>query len=132
MTRATQTPTAEAEAPEAEPTAGTRPPATPAAFPAPAEPQPLAKAPAPGAQPPADAPIPAQATPEPPTPLKRLIPACLTTLSAALWKATALELAILAGHLLLYPTGITQERATPAPTRTSLSLASATSSPSGV
>ncbi|GAV38627.1 esterase/lipase family protein [Streptomyces acidiscabies] len=116
MTRATQTPTAEAEAPEAEPTAGTRPPATPAAFPAPAEPQPLAKAPAPGAQPPADAPIPAQATPEPPTPLKRLIPACLTTLSAALWKATALELAILAGHLLLYPTGITQERATPAPT----------------
>ncbi|WP_256727010.1 esterase/lipase family protein [Streptomyces acidiscabies] len=114
MTRATQTPTAEAEAPEAEPTAGTRPPTTPAAFPAPAAPQPLAKAPAPGAQPPADAPIPAQATPEPPTPLKRLIPACLTTLSAALWKATALELAILAGHLLLYPTGITQERATPA------------------
>ncbi|MFP3988426.1 alpha/beta fold hydrolase [Streptomyces sp. E11-3] len=31
-------------------------------------------------------------------------------ISAALFKATALELAILAGHLLLYPSGITQER----------------------
>ncbi|MFJ3665498.1 lipase family alpha/beta hydrolase [Streptomyces sp. NPDC090106] len=39
----------------------------------------------------------------------------LTGLSVALLKATALELAILAGHLLLYPSGITQERRTPAP-----------------
>ncbi|MEE1756106.1 esterase/lipase family protein [Streptomyces sp. SP18CS02] len=41
-----------------------------------------------------------------------LLPLCL---SAALIKATALELAILAGHLLLYPTGITQERRAPGP-----------------
>ncbi|MFJ5776751.1 esterase/lipase family protein [Streptomyces sp. NPDC093094] len=34
----------------------------------------------------------------------------LTGLSVALLKATALELAILAGHLLLYPSGIAQER----------------------
>ncbi|MFC7844667.1 esterase/lipase family protein [Streptomyces sp. NPDC057382] len=34
----------------------------------------------------------------------------LPGLSAALLKATVLELAILAGHLLLYPSGITQER----------------------
>jgi pimeloyl-ACP methyl ester carboxylesterase len=33
----------------------------------------------------------------------------------ALLKATALEIAILAGHLLLYPSGITQERRAPAP-----------------
>ncbi|MHC5908705.1 esterase/lipase family protein [Streptomyces sp. S6] len=55
--------------------------------------------------------------PHKPHPLKHLLPACLTTLSTALLKATALELAILAGHLLLYPTGITQERPpTPPPT----------------
>ncbi|WP_369196042.1 esterase/lipase family protein [Streptomyces djakartensis] len=35
--------------------------------------------------------------------------------SAALLKATALELAILAGHLLLYPSGITRERRGPVP-----------------
>ncbi|MDH2389484.1 alpha/beta fold hydrolase [Streptomyces sp. HNM0663] len=36
-------------------------------------------------------------------------------LSAALLRATALELTILAGHLLLYPTGLTQERPGPEP-----------------
>ncbi|WP_416972289.1 esterase/lipase family protein [Streptomyces sp. 4F14] len=73
---------------------------------------------APGARLPAhtDPLPPAEAAPLPlPHPLKRLVPACLTTLSTALLKATALELAILAGHLLLYPTGITQERPSPAP-----------------
>ncbi|QNP75785.1 alpha/beta fold hydrolase [Streptomyces roseirectus] len=39
----------------------------------------------------------------------------MTTLSTALLKATALELAILAGHLLLYPTGVRQERPAPPP-----------------
>ncbi|WP_030562274.1 esterase/lipase family protein [Streptomyces aureocirculatus] len=39
-----------------------------------------------------------------------LLPARLAGLPLALLKATALELAILAGHLLLYPSGITQER----------------------
>ncbi|MFF3453027.1 esterase/lipase family protein [Streptomyces sp. NPDC002730] len=34
-------------------------------------------------------------------------------ISAALLRATALELAILAGHLLLYPSGLTPERRTP-------------------
>lgn len=41
---------------------------------------------------------------------QRLFPTKLAGLSVALLKATALELAILAGHLLLYPSGITQER----------------------
>ncbi|GAA3109181.1 alpha/beta fold hydrolase [Streptomyces rectiviolaceus] len=39
-----------------------------------------------------------------------LLPARLAGLSMALLKATALEVAILAGHLLLYPSGIVQER----------------------
>ncbi|MFD4478362.1 MULTISPECIES: lipase family alpha/beta hydrolase [unclassified Streptomyces] len=38
------------------------------------------------------------------------LPARLAGLSMALLKATALEVAILAGHLLLYPSGIAQER----------------------
>ncbi|PAZ11852.1 lipase [Streptomyces sp. SA15] len=38
------------------------------------------------------------------------LPDKLAGLSLALLKATALEIAILAGHLLLYPSGITQER----------------------
>ncbi|OUC96797.1 esterase/lipase family protein [Streptomyces swartbergensis] len=46
---------------------------------------------------------------------QRLLPSRLAGLSLALLKATALEIAILAGHLLLYPSGITQERRTPAP-----------------
>ncbi|WP_159771915.1 esterase/lipase family protein [Streptomyces sp. HM190] len=47
---------------------------------------------------------------------ERLLPAGLAGLSVALLKATALELAILAGHLLLYPSGIIPERrTTPAP-----------------
>ncbi|MEU9354309.1 alpha/beta fold hydrolase [Streptomyces griseoloalbus] len=41
---------------------------------------------------------------------RRLLPTRLADLSLALLKATALELAILAGHLLLYPAGIIQER----------------------
>ncbi|MEU5340679.1 MULTISPECIES: alpha/beta fold hydrolase [unclassified Streptomyces] len=41
---------------------------------------------------------------------QRLLPGRLAGLSLALLKATALEIAILAGHLLLYPTGITPER----------------------
>ncbi|KND34822.1 MULTISPECIES: lipase family alpha/beta hydrolase [Streptomyces] len=45
---------------------------------------------------------------------ERLLPTSLAGLSIALLKATALELAILAGHMLLYPSGMTQERrATP-------------------
>lgn len=44
---------------------------------------------------------------------QRLLPSRLAGLSVALLKATALEIAILAGHLLLYPSGITQERRTP-------------------
>ncbi|KUO21593.1 lipase family alpha/beta hydrolase [Streptomyces dysideae] len=43
---------------------------------------------------------------------QRLLPSRLADLSVALLKATALEIAILAGHLLLYPSGITQERRT--------------------
>ncbi|MCX4906019.1 alpha/beta fold hydrolase [Streptomyces sp. NBC_00878] len=39
-----------------------------------------------------------------------LLPGRLAGLSLTLLKATALEIAILAGHLLLYPTGITPER----------------------
>ncbi|QFQ99884.1 alpha/beta fold hydrolase [Streptomyces phaeolivaceus] len=47
---------------------------------------------------------------------ERFLPTQLPGLSMALLKATALELAILAGHLLLYPSGMTQERrAVPAP-----------------
>ncbi|MFG3658204.1 esterase/lipase family protein [Streptomyces sp. NPDC047706] len=38
------------------------------------------------------------------------IPGSLAGLSLALLKATALEIAILAGHLILYPSGIIQER----------------------
>ncbi|MFD7461355.1 MULTISPECIES: esterase/lipase family protein [unclassified Streptomyces] len=52
--------------------------------------------------------------------VRRLLPGGLTGLSTALLKATALEIAILAGHLLLYPSGITQERrpsAPPSPSR---------------
>ncbi|WP_329335621.1 alpha/beta fold hydrolase [Streptomyces sp. NBC_00663] len=45
---------------------------------------------------------------------QRLLPGRLAGLSVALLKATALELAILAGHLLLYPSGVTQERRSPA------------------
>ncbi|KOV67183.1 esterase/lipase family protein [Streptomyces sp. MMG1121] len=45
---------------------------------------------------------------------RRLWPGRLAGLSMALLKATALEAAILAGHLLLYPTGLTQERRSPA------------------
>ncbi|MFG2511566.1 esterase/lipase family protein [Streptomyces sp. NPDC048584] len=41
---------------------------------------------------------------------RRLLPTRLADLSVTLLKATALELAILAGHLLLYPVGIIQER----------------------
>lgn len=43
---------------------------------------------------------------------RRLLPSRLAGLSLALLKATALEIAILAGHLLLYPSGIVQERRT--------------------
>ncbi|MFG2940666.1 esterase/lipase family protein [Streptomyces sp. NPDC048282] len=46
---------------------------------------------------------------------RRLLPGRLADLSLALLKATALEAAILAGHLLLYPTGLTPERRPPAP-----------------
>ncbi|MFI8240834.1 esterase/lipase family protein [Streptomyces sp. NPDC085866] len=45
---------------------------------------------------------------------RRLWPGRLVELSVTLLKATALEAAILAGHLLLYPTGLTQERRSPA------------------
>ncbi|MER6471405.1 esterase/lipase family protein [Streptomyces collinus] len=41
---------------------------------------------------------------------RRLWPGRLVDLSMTLFKATALEAAILAGHLLLYPTGLVQER----------------------
>lgn len=44
-----------------------------------------------------------------------LLPARLAGLSVTLLKATALEVTILAGHLLLYPTGIIQERRSQAP-----------------
>ncbi|MFE9411824.1 esterase/lipase family protein [Streptomyces sp. NPDC006704] len=45
-------------------------------------------------------------------PLLSLLPGCLRRawLSVALIRATALDLAVLAGHLLLYPTGLTPER----------------------
>ena len=45
---------------------------------------------------------------------RRLWPGRIAGISVALLKATALEAAILAGHLLLYPTGLTQERRSPA------------------
>ncbi|PWI17558.1 lipase [Streptomyces sp. Act143] len=45
---------------------------------------------------------------------QRLLPGRLAGLSVALLKATALEIAILAGHLLLYPSGVFQERRAPA------------------
>jgi hypothetical protein len=45
---------------------------------------------------------------------RSLWPGRLAGLSMALLKATALEAAILAGHLLLYPTGLVQERRSPA------------------
>ncbi|MFI5683571.1 esterase/lipase family protein [Streptomyces sp. NPDC051636] len=52
---------------------------------------------------------------EPILPLcRRLVPDRLAGLSLALLKATALEAAILAGHVLLYPTGIIQEHRSPA------------------
>jgi pimeloyl-ACP methyl ester carboxylesterase len=41
---------------------------------------------------------------------QRLLPSRLAGLSLTLLKATALEIAILTGHLLLYPSGITPER----------------------
>ncbi len=46
---------------------------------------------------------------------QRLLPSRLAGLSLTLLKATALEIVILAGHLLLYPSGITQERRAPLP-----------------
>ncbi|MER7566327.1 lipase family alpha/beta hydrolase [Streptomyces sp. NPDC048523] len=46
---------------------------------------------------------------------QRLLPGRLAGLSLALLKATTLEIAILAGHLLLYPSGIVQERRSPLP-----------------
>ncbi|MGW2641434.1 esterase/lipase family protein [Streptomyces sp. NPDC001348] len=44
---------------------------------------------------------------------RRFVPDRVAGLSLALLKATALEAAILAGHLLLYPTGMIQERRSP-------------------
>ncbi|MFE5187222.1 lipase family alpha/beta hydrolase [Streptomyces sp. NPDC056628] len=44
---------------------------------------------------------------------RRLLPSGLAGLSLTLLKATALEIAILAGHVLLYPCGIAQERRSP-------------------
>ncbi|MET7489770.1 alpha/beta fold hydrolase [Streptomyces sp. NPDC005538] len=46
---------------------------------------------------------------------QRLLPSRLAGLSMTLLKATALEIAILAGHLLLYPSGMAQERRAPLP-----------------
>ncbi|MGW3264512.1 esterase/lipase family protein [Streptomyces sp. NPDC001056] len=46
---------------------------------------------------------------------RRLWPGKLAGLSTTLLKATALDAAILAGHVLLYPTGLFQERCAPAP-----------------
>ncbi|MET7925177.1 alpha/beta fold hydrolase [Streptomyces sp. NPDC005349] len=43
-------------------------------------------------------------------PARLVFPARLAGVSVSLLKATALEVAILAGHLLLYPSGIIQER----------------------
>ncbi|MER8085307.1 esterase/lipase family protein [Streptomyces sp. NPDC058316] len=47
-----------------------------------------------------------------PPPLRRPSPCC-ARLPSALFKATALELVVLAGHMLLYPTGIAGERRPP-------------------
>ncbi|MEV4229041.1 alpha/beta fold hydrolase [Streptomyces bobili] len=47
---------------------------------------------------------------------RRLLPSGLMGLSVTLLKATALEIAILTGHLLLYPSGIAQERRAGPPT----------------
>ncbi|MDQ0992576.1 triacylglycerol lipase [Streptomyces sp. V3I7] len=44
-----------------------------------------------------------------------LLPGKLAGLSLTLLKASALEVTILAGHLVLYPTGIIQERRSPTP-----------------
>lgn len=64
---------------------------------------------------------------EPLLPLcRRVLPGSLTGLSLALLKATTLELAILAGHLLLYPSGIVQERRATATDPAALPEASAT------
>ncbi|MCN9244916.1 alpha/beta fold hydrolase [Streptomyces sp. RY43-2] len=46
---------------------------------------------------------------------RRLFPSRLAGLSMALVKASALEVAILAGHVLLYPSGMTPERHAPLP-----------------
>ncbi|MFJ5301387.1 esterase/lipase family protein [Streptomyces sp. NPDC088350] len=46
---------------------------------------------------------------------QRLLPSRLAGLSMTLLKATALEIVILAGHLLLYPSGMAQERRAPLP-----------------
>ncbi|MFH8338831.1 esterase/lipase family protein [Streptomyces sp. AM6-12] len=46
---------------------------------------------------------------------RRLWPGRLAGMSVTLLKATALDAAILAGHVLLYPTGLFQERCAPAP-----------------
>ncbi|MGW3495141.1 esterase/lipase family protein [Streptomyces sp. NPDC001020] len=47
---------------------------------------------------------------------QRLFPSRLAGLSITLLKATALDIAVLAGHLLLYPSGITAERHSALPT----------------
>jgi len=62
---------------------------------------------------------------------QRLLPSRLAGLSLALLKATALEVAILTGHLLLYPSGIFQERrSTPAlPARDTAQLPTETKPP---
>ncbi|MBK3578532.1 alpha/beta fold hydrolase [Streptomyces sp. MBT65] len=46
---------------------------------------------------------------------QRLLPSRLAGLSMTFLKATALEIVILAGHLLLYPSGMAQERRAPLP-----------------
>ncbi|MET7567893.1 alpha/beta fold hydrolase [Streptomyces sp. NPDC005492] len=46
---------------------------------------------------------------------QRLLPSRLAGLSMTLLKATTLEFVILAGHLLLYPSGMAQERRAPLP-----------------
>ncbi len=50
-----------------------------------------------------------------PPPVRHLRDLWNLRVSAALLRATALELAILAGHLLLYPSGLTPERPAPGP-----------------
>lgn len=54
-----------------------------------------------------------------------------TRLSAALLKATALELVVLAGHALLYPTGITGERHPAAGTTPESATGTTTAAPTG-